>query len=349
MSGSLPHSRESDIAANREARITWRQLLGLLYSGLWRLILGLPMAVGGAAVAWSVPVPSIALANFFVMALGVGFAGYGFYLSWRAVSFLGDAITRRVTYVTGLLHSQVKTSSKGAKSYYMSVGPVNAQLWRKKTFEALPVGLDCHVYYTAGSMHLLSMEPASTGEPHPSLLHFEGDPLHAWDRLRWSVLISAAAVFGLAVGAHAMISAHPAHWGMISGRITEYHESHGKSTSRYFSIDSSAQQYSLNSVYRGSPPAPELYNYVGDPVDLYVNLDDDTDVLALRLRETLYRADLYVYPEHQFWGMIWSGAPIAVVSAAVLGAFAWLIAYRRKHPVPEMTDIEKRSHEAMRM
>ena len=349
MSGSLPHSREADVVANREAQISARQLLGLWYSGLWRLILGLPMAVGGAAVAWSVPVPSIALANFFVMALGVGFAGYGFYLSWRAVSFLGDAISRRVTYVTGRLHSQVKTSSKGAKSYYMSVGPVKAQLWRKKTFEALPVGLDCHVYYTAGSVHLLSIEPATAGEPHPSLLSFDGDPLHAWDRLRWSVLIPAAAVFGLAVGAHAMISAHPAHWGMISGHITEYHEVHGKSTSRYFSIDSSSLEYNLSSLHNASPPAPQLDGYIGDPVDLYVNLDDDSDVLAMRLRETLYAADLYLYPEHQFWGMIWSGAPIAVVSAAVLAGFAWLITYRRKHPVPEMTDIEQRAHEAMRM
>jgi hypothetical protein len=345
----LPHSRETDVAANREARITARQLLGLWYSGLWRLIVGLPVTIGGAAIAWVVPFPTKSLLNFFFMALGVGVVGYGSYLSWRAISFLGDAITRRVTYVTGRLHSQVVTSSKGAKTYFMSVGPVKAQLWRKKTFEALPVGLDCHVYYTAGSVHLLTIEPATAGEPHPSLLSFGGDPFHAWDRLRWSWLVPAVAVFGLAAGTHAMISAHPAHWGTISGRIIEYHETHGKSASFYFSIDSSSQEYNLNSLEGASPPAPALDTYIGDPVDLYVNSDDPNDVLAMRLRETLYTADLYLYPDHQFWGMIWSGAPVALVSAAVLAVFAWQIAYRRKHPAREMTDIEKQSHAAMRM
>jgi hypothetical protein len=349
VSDSLPHSREADVASNREARISARQLLGLWYSGLWRLIVGLPIAVIAAAVAWQVPLPSIAVANFFFMAIGIGLAGYGSYLLWRAFSFLGDAITRRVTYVTGPLDSQVKTSSKGAKSYFMSVGPVKAQIYRKNTFEALPVGLDCHVYYTAGSMHLLSIEPATAGEPHPSLLHFDGDPAHAWDRLRLSVLIPAVAVFGFAVGAHNIISAHPAHWATISGHIIEYHETHGKGAARYFSIDSSSQEYNLSSLENASPPAPPLDGYIGDSVDLYVNSDSGADILAMRLRETLYRADLYLYPEHQFWGMIWSGAWIAVLSAAVLAVLVWWTRYRRRNPAAAMTDIERRSHDAMHM
>jgi hypothetical protein len=349
VSGSLPHSREADVATNREARISARQLLGLWYSGLWRLIVGLPLAVIAAAVAWQVPLPSVAVANFFFMAFGIGLAGYGSYLSWRAFSLLGDAITRRVTYVTGPLASQVKTSSKGAKSYFMSVGPVKAQIFRKTTFEALPVGLDCHVYYTAGSMHLLSLEPATAGEPHPALQHFDGDSAHAWDRLRWSVLIPALAVFGFAVGAHNMISAHAAHWATISGHIIEYHETHGKGAARLFSIDTSSQEYNLSSLENASPPAPRLDGYIGDPVDLYVNSESDADVLALRLRETLYKADLYLYPEHEFWGLIWSGAWIAVVSAAALAVFLWWTGYRRKNPEGAMTDIERRSHNAMRM
>jgi hypothetical protein len=344
----LPHSREADVAANREARLSARQFVGLWYSGLWRVLTGLPMAVGGAALAWQVPFPSQARTSFIFMAIGVSLVGYGTYLSWRAFSFVGDAITRNVTYVTAAIDSQVKTSSKGAKTYYMVVGPVRTQIYRRSTFEALPVGVNCHVYYTPGSKHLLSLEPATADEPHPSL-RFGGDPLHAWDRLRWTWFVPAMAVFGLAVGAHVMISAHPAHWETVSGRLVEYHETHGKGASRYFSIDSSSQEYNLSSLDGASTPAPALDAYVGDQVDLYVNSDDSADVLAIRLRETLYTADLYLHPEHQFEGTIWSGALIAVVSAAVLAIFTRVTLYRRKHPEAAMTDIEKRSRDAMRM
>jgi hypothetical protein len=346
--GPLPHSREADVAANREARFSARQTFGLWYSGLWRLLAGLPMAVGGAALAWVVPFPSRGFTNFMFMAIGVGLVGYGTYLSWRAFSFAGDAITRNVTYTTAAISGDVKTSSKGAKTYYMVVGPVRTQIYRKKTFEELPVGVKCHVYYATGSLHLLSLELATADEPHPAL-RFGGDPQHAWDRLRWSWFVAAMSVFGLAVGVHAMTTAHPAHWGTISGRIIEYHETHGKGASRYFSIDSSSEEYNLSSIDGASSPAPALDSYIGDPVDLYVNSEDSTDVLALRLRETLYTADLYLHPDHQFWGIIWSGASIAVVSAAVLAVLAWWVADRRKHPEEAMTDIEKRSHDAMRM
>ena len=97
MTRPLPHSREADVAANREARLSARQFIGLWYSALWRLLAGLPLAVGGAALAWQVPLPSQAVGNFMFMAIGVGLVGYGTYLSWRAFSFVADAITRTVT------------------------------------------------------------------------------------------------------------------------------------------------------------------------------------------------------------------------------------------------------------
>ena len=311
--------------------MTVRQQLDLWYSGLWRLLVGLPMALFGAIFAWQVSFPSQSVINFLFMSVGVALVGYGTYLLWRTFSFIGDAITGKVSYITAVLDGDVKTSSKGAKSYFMVVGPVRTQIYRKKTFDALPVGVRCHMYYTSGSLHLLSLEPATADEPHPSL-RFGGDPLHAWDRVRWSWFVPAIAVFGLAVGAHAAISAHPAHWGTISGRITEYHETHGKGASQYFHIDSSSLQYNLGSLHNASPPAPALDSYIGTAVDLYVNSDVDTDVLAMRLRETLYTSDLYLHPEHELWGMIWSGAAIALLSAAALAASVWAIRYRRKNP-----------------
>jgi hypothetical protein len=344
----LPRSNEADVAANREARITGRQLLDLWYSGLWRLLIGLPIAGIGVAMSWGPPLPSIPVANFIVMAMGIGALGYGTYLSWRGFSFIGDAITRRVTYVTGQVGREEKIGFRGAKYYYMVVGPVKTLLYRRSTYEALPVGVDCHAYYVPGSGHLLSLEPATADEPHPAL-RFGGDAAHAWDRLRWSWLLVAVAIYGLGAGVYGTISAHSAHWGMISGRISEYHEVQVRSTTRYFHIESSSQQYALNSLDHASPPAPQLYDYVGDPVDLYVNADDASDVLAMRLRGTLYTSDLYIHPEHQFWGMLWSGAPIALVSAAFLALLVSGIIHLRKHPAQEMTDVEKRAHQAMHM
>ena len=358
--GSLPHSKEADIAANREARVTGSQMLALWWSGLWRLMGGLPTATLGVALTWGAPLPSIPPANFFFMAIGIGLLGCGAYLSWRGFSFVGDSITPKVTYITGQLKGDVRTGSKGAKSYFMVVGPVRSRIWRKSTFNALPVGMVCNVYYTSGSGQLLSVEPATAGEPHPSL-RFGGDEAHAWDRLRWSWLLIAVSAYGVVAGTYDTITAHPAHWAIVSGAISEYHVGGGKSHTRYFHIDGSGQEYNMDSIERGSPPAPELYIYVGDRVDLYVNSDQASDVLAMRLRETLYAGDLYLHPEHQFWGMIWSAAPIALVSAAFLVLMAWALAYRRKHPSKpvspppagsdgaQSTEVQKRAHGAMRM
>src|SRR5260370_2210251 len=51
----LPFSRPADVAANREARISGRQQVGLWYSGLWRLTAGLP----AAGVGYSPPIPDL--------------------------------------------------------------------------------------------------------------------------------------------------------------------------------------------------------------------------------------------------------------------------------------------------
>jgi hypothetical protein len=63
----------------------------------------------------------------------------------------------------------------------------------------------------------------------------------------------------------------------------------------------------------------------------------------------LYAGDQYLHPEHQFWGMIWSGAPIALLSGFTFVVFCWAIIHMRRHPAEEMTEVEKRAHEAMQM
>src|SRR5260370_34245407 len=104
----LPFSRAADVAANREARISSRQQIDLWYSGLWRLLGGLPAAGVGVVVA-SVP-------EFLSMAIGIAFVATGLYLSWRGFSFLCDFITRNVGCVNGRIIPE-SFSATGATTY----------------------------------------------------------------------------------------------------------------------------------------------------------------------------------------------------------------------------------------
>ncbi len=323
----LPHSRPADIAVNRDARVRGRQLAALLYAGAWRIILGLPTAAGGVALAWAAPAsagsggPFLA---FFFFAIALGLLGLGAYVSWRGFSFLGDALTRKVAYVTGRIDGDTQTF-RGATTYYMVVGPSKTRVSRK-TYKAMPMGRLCHAYYAPGSLHLFSIEPATETEPHPAL-SFGGDAAHAWARLRWKWLVGAVAVFGLAAGANGVVTAHRAQISTVNGSISSYQEISGKSTSRYLYLKGDQTQYSLNQL----DTFPQLYSYAGEHVDLYVNADSGTDVLAFRLRETLYASDLYRNPDHEYWSMAGSGIAIILLSGMTLAAIAWWVNWSRRH------------------
>jgi hypothetical protein len=308
----LPYAGRADVAANRDARMTADQMSDLWWSGLWRIGAGLPLSALGVVVAWS--------EDFLIMALGIGLFGGGFYLSWRGFSFLGDAITHNVSYVTGPLIPRTVASRYGV-TYYMDIGPVQTKLSRG-AYEALPTGLSCHAYYASGSLHLLSIEPATAAEPHPSL-RFGGDAAHAWDRLRWRVMVGVVAVFGVAVGAHSVAAAHPAHTYMLSGKISDYQETTGKGAYRHLYVIGSSQAYSLATKDSYSPPVPDLGSHLADPVDLYINSDTSDQVLALRLRETLYASDYYLHPDDQRSTMIEAGMAIVAFSGAALAVALW--------------------------
>lgn len=206
-SGPLPFSRDTDIAANREARMTGRQIAILWFAGSTYAILGIPLVVGPAVVIWLIPTPSEPVQNFFFIVILIDALFCGAYLSFKAFSFLGDAITRNVSYTTGRVESFV-----GTRAYFMVVGPVRRAV-RKKTFDALPIGAFCHAYYASGSMVLLSLEPTTAEQPHPCR-RFGADPIHAWNRLRSSWLVPLVAAFGLTAGVHEVIAAQ--YWGMIA-------------------------------------------------------------------------------------------------------------------------------------
>lgn len=318
----LPHSRQADVAANREARISALQHVALWYSGLWRLLGGLPAAAIGVLLALQ--------PQFLTMAIGIAFVATGLYLSWRGFSFVGDSITRNVSYVTGPIIPDTITA-RGFTSYYVLVGPVRTRISRR-AYRKLPNGLKCHAYYVSGSRHLLSLEPATAEEPHPAL-RFGADAAHAWDRLRWRPIVAAVAAFGLFAGVHAIAIAHPADTFLVSGTISNYEETTGRGSYRHVFLEGNSQTYYLDTRSSYVPSIPDLSSYLGSQVDLYVNAGT-SDVLAVRLRETLYAADYYLHPEHQKENMILSGATIALLSgAAIAAAMGWGFLVRAKRSV----------------
>src|SRR5260221_1413056 len=308
----LPFSQPADVAANREAHISRRQQVGLWYSGLWRLLAGLSAAGVGAVVALE--------PEFVIMAFGIALVASGLYLSWRGFSFLGDSITRNVAYVTGLIIPASRTY-RGSTRYYMVVGPVKTRISRR-TYRTLPAGLNCHAYYASGSRHLLSLEPATAEDPHPSL-RFGGDAVHTWDRLRWRMIVAAVAAFGVAAGVHAVAISRPAQPVLVSGHISSYEETTGKGAYRHLYVDSTPQEFYLDNRNSYSPPIPDLGSDIGSQVDVYFNAGTAGDVLAIRLRETLYANDYYVHPDHQKDNMVSSGATIGLLSAIALAVALW--------------------------
>src|SRR5258708_19730428 len=85
------------------------------------------------------------------------------------------------------------------------------------------------------------MGPGTEGGPQADL-SFGGDAAHAWDRLRWKWLVGAVAVFGLVAGSNGVVIAHPAQMSTVSGSISAYQETYGKSTSRHLYLEGAQPQ-----------------------------------------------------------------------------------------------------------
>jgi hypothetical protein len=129
-------------------------------------------------------------------------------MSWRGVCFLVDAITRQVAIVTARVDRDITYSSRSGNFYYMVVGPVKTWI-APKAFDALPVGLLCHAFFSPCSLHLLSIEPATASDASPSE-RLSGADAYAWARFRWGRFFAALAAFGLAAAIHYAIIGHPA-------------------------------------------------------------------------------------------------------------------------------------------
>lgn len=279
---------DADLSANRDGVLGPGQRPRLVWSGLWRVMVGPAFLIAGLAFALALLDTSV-VAVFMLL-----FVGFGLVLTWAGFAFLVDAIDGRVAYVTAPLRSRVVHGK--TTSYYADCGPVSKMI-NSRAYDGLPRGLTCHLYYAPGSRSLLSIEPATEGEPKPA--HpFGPDSAHVWDRLRVSWVAVTVGVLGLLAAGNGFLIAHPAHPVPVEGTVASYDETHGKSTHRYLYLQGDSDSYSPYAEDSYSPPMPAFGTLPGRNVVLYVD-EGTRDVLAINDGEQLHAGDWYLHPDHE--------------------------------------------------
>jgi hypothetical protein len=310
---------DGDLAANRDGRLSSRQVARLSWSGIWRILVGPPLAFIAAVVAFVVDTAFVA-----VIALGV--VALGLYVAWRGFGFLADAMDRAVAYVTGTLTSRLERDRYGTH-YWATIGPVSKRI-SKSSYDAMPYGARCHLYYSPGCRSLLSVEPAASPEPLPA--HpFGPDSAHAWDRLRWSWVLLTIGVLGLLAGLHQFAVAHAANPVRVDGTVADYRESHGRSTTRSLYLDVDSGAYTPQAEHNYTPEPPAFATFIGQKVTLYVD-GGSRDVIAIVSREQLYANDWYLHPDHEAVFDRVNGGLTLGISALVLAIAVWMIQSNRR-------------------
>jgi len=313
------HFKDEDVAANRDGRLSSRQRRRLLWSAAWRLVLGPVIAAGSAAIAATVL--DIAIAEILALiALGLGLM-----LAWTGFAYLVDAVAGMVAFVTSSLQTYVVRGK--STTYYVGIGPVQKAIGRK-TYGAMGAfaGASCHLYYAPGCRSLLSLEPASATEPLPA--HpFGPDSAHAWDRLRWSWIALTVGVFAALIGAHLIAAAHPAHPVAVAGVMSNYVETHGKSTSRTIYMDN-GNSYTPQAE-DSYTPIPDFSALIGRRVVLYID-QGTTDVLAINDGDTTYAGDWYLHPDHRTAYEVTNGVVTSLIGGFILAGGVWLLLRDRR-------------------
>lgn len=274
-----------------------------------------PIVLIGSVVAALTILPELVLATLVALFA----AGVALVITWYGFAFLADAHDGRVAFVTSLLSTRMVSGK--STTYYADCGPVSKMI-SSRAYGGLPRGVTCHLYYAPGSRSLLSIEPASANEPKPE--HpFGPDSAHVWDRLRWSWVAVTVGVLGLALAAHAVAVAHPAHPVRVGGTVSDYYLSRGKVTSRSLWLAGDGNPYVPQSEGAYEPPLDSFSNLIGKEVVLYVD-QGTRNVLAINDGDTLHAADWYLHPENEksfqvINGLIVGGASLFVFGVGVAG------------------------------
>jgi hypothetical protein len=291
----------------------------MVWSGIWRLVAGPPVAIGGVVLTQVTD-------NALVMLIGLGVTAFGLYVTWRGFAFLTDTIVARVAYVTGPVHKKL-VRGKNSVSYFAEIGPVSKRI-SSQAYVSLPQGTTVHLYYAPACRSLLSVEPADVDEPRPD--HpFGPDSAHAWNRLRWSWVVITVGALGLLVGAHAATLAQPVHAVGVETTVSDYIETHGKSTTRRLFVGNDPDPYTPKSESSYDPVAPSFYSLIGSPVVIYTDAGS-REIIALRIGGVLYSTDWYLHPEHKTIFEAANGAIVAVLSllAIVAGVIGVRVGFR---------------------
>lgn len=300
---------DADLAANRAGVFAGGQKGRLLWSGVWRLIVGPPLAVAGVVIA-------LASDNALVMIGGLLVSAIALYVAWRGFAFLTDSIVAKVAFVTGPLHKKL-VRGKNSVSYYAVIGPVSKRI-SSGAYNSLPDGENCHLYYAPACRSLLSVEPATSTEPMPD--HpFGPDSAHAWNRLRWSWVAITVGAVGLLIGTHAATLAQPVHLVSHETTVSNYVETHGKSTTRRMYLAEDPDPFTPQSESSYDPTAPDFYSLIGKPIVVYTDTASH-DILAFRIDGVAYTTDWYAHPEHKTIFEAVNGAITVVLSLLAIAA-----------------------------
>ena len=319
--------KPDDLAANRAGSLSSGQVGRLSWSGIWRLVVGPVLLVGGVIVALVFDLAFVALT-------ALAFAAYGLYLTWHGFAFLVDGYDGAVAFTTAPLRRRMVRTKNGYQ-YYANIGPVTKSI-SMTAYSGLPEGLNCHLYYAPGCRSLLSTEPVTAEEPKPD--HpFGPDSAHVWDRVRWSWVLIVIGAVGVLIGAHVIVTAHPAYLVRVGGTISNYSETHGKTTSRYLYLAGDPEAYTPQSEGSYSPAAPDFYSLTGKEVVLYIN-KGTRDILALNDGDQVYAADWYLHPEHQTVYEATNGSATAVVSLIAILVGLGMLGFGRRRGASSAAD-----------
>jgi hypothetical protein len=319
--------KPDDLTANRGGSLSSGQATRLLWSGIWRMGVGPLLLLGGLIVG-----SEVGLALVAVIALAL--AAYGLYLTWHGFAFLVDRADGAVAYTTAPLRRR-RVRTKNGYQYFADIGPVTKSI-SMTAYGGLPEGLNCHLYYSPGCRSLLSTEAVTADEPKPA--HpFGPDSARAWDRVRWSWVLMSVGALGVLIGARAIVTAHPAYVVTVSGTISNYSETHGKTTSRYLYLAGDPNAYTPQSEGTYTPAVPDFYSLVGHEDVLYIN-QGTRDVLGLRDGDQLYAGDWYLHPEHQTVSEATNGAAIGIVSLIAVLVGLGLPAFGRRRAAGATVD-----------